>query len=252
MYLTNNKQLVEAFDLVTNRYIFLIGGGGKTTLMFRLAHFLADKRYRVLTTTSTKIMRPAPSESSRVIVEETIPTLLQRISEPSCLHTTIAKSPLGSKLSGFSADELDTIRKARSTDYLIVEADGAAGHSLKAHREYEPVVSPQADLVVVVIGVDCVGEPLSETTVHRAARFSKLLSLAPQTPITCRDVVRIIFHPEGYLRKVGPQTKVVCFLSKVGTETQRATARQLADELHRFDDKGRIDRVVVDVRRLNS
>lgn len=246
MDLTNNTQLYEAFDLAANRCIFLIGGGGKTTLMFRLAHFLADTKSRVLTTTSTKIIRPTPSESSQVIVEASIPALLQRISKAGGAHTTIAKSSLGPKLCGFSAEELDTIQQATSTDYLIVEADGAAGRSLKAHLSYEPVVSTQADMVIVLIGVDCVGRPLNETTVHRAARFSELLSLPLQTPITCRDVARIVFHPEGYLREVGRQTKVICFLSKAVTESQRVTARQLTEELHRLHDTRRIVRVVVD------
>lgn len=243
---TDDEQLFEAFNLSENRYIFIIGGGGKTTLMFRLAHLLADKRYRVLTTTSTKIVRPTKTESSRVLVETSLPSLLQKTPESQVRHTTIAKSHLGAKLSGFSADELDTIRHAGATDYLIVEADGSAGRSLKAHQAGEPVVSTTADLVIVVIGVDCVGKPLNEATVHRAALFSRLLSLAPQTPITCRDVARIVLHPKGYLQRVGTETRVICYLSKVRTDNDRGTARRLSEDLQRLDEQRRISRVVVD------
>ncbi|MFH1130738.1 MAG: selenium cofactor biosynthesis protein YqeC, partial [Pseudomonadota bacterium] len=152
------ENAADIFGLDNKHYIFLIGGGGKTSLMFLLARQLAEKGRSVITTTSTKIIYPTEEQSTQVIVSQELTGLLEelhtKISHSS--HVTAGKTLLKeqNKLSGFSAEELDVLFEANIADYIIVEADGAAGCSLKAHNEYEPVVSPKADLVIAVIGID--------------------------------------------------------------------------------------------------
>ena len=102
--------------------------------------------------------------------------------------------------------------------------DCAAGRSLKAHNDYEPVLSPQADLVIAVIGSDCLGCPLSDTHVHRAARFSQLLNRPLGTPVTVEDVTAIFFHPLGYLKTVPPEAEVIVLLTKAADVARRASA----------------------------
>ncbi len=231
-----------------NRYIFLIGGGGKTTLMFTLARLLCRKSKTVITTTSTKILRPAPHDSPAVVVDENISRLISR------LHDRLRDNPRvtaacaslneGNKLTGFSADELDQLHDAQVADYLLVEADGAAGRSLKAHNEHEPVVSRRADLVIAVVGIDCLGKPLSDEHVHRARRFGELLDRESDARITVDDVVGIFFHPRGYLKDVEPQTEVAVFLSKVKTRADRENAELLAKALHNRDGAGRVSWIV--------
>ena len=58
------------------------------------------------------------------------------------------------KITGFSAVELDSINKRGICDYLIVEADGSAGKSLKFHAGYEPVLSENMNELLAVIGID--------------------------------------------------------------------------------------------------
>nr|MCU0558552.1 hypothetical protein [Desulfobacterales bacterium] len=48
--------------------ISLVGAGGKTTLMFRMARELAAAEETVLTTTTTRICRPQPVQSAHVVV----------------------------------------------------------------------------------------------------------------------------------------------------------------------------------------
>ena len=52
--------------------ISLVGAGGKTTLMFRLARELADTGERVLTTTTTRILRPTKEQSASVVVSHDV------------------------------------------------------------------------------------------------------------------------------------------------------------------------------------
>jgi probable selenium-dependent hydroxylase accessory protein YqeC len=241
--------LDDAFGLPDHAYIFLIGGGGKTTLMFTLAHHLAGTGRTVVSTTSTKIMVPASSRAARVIIEADPARAVVRLRAelPAAMHITLGKTlyETDRKLGGFAADELDYIRQAQVADCLLVEADGSAGRSLKAHNDYEPVISPHADLVIAVIGSDCLGCPLSDAHVHRAARFSQLLNRPLDLPVTADDVAAIVFHPLGYLKSVPSGAEVIVLLTKAGDPAQRANAARLAAALRAADTNQRIKRIML-------
>ena len=241
--------LDDAFALPTHSYIFLIGGGGKTTLMFTLAHHLLRAGRTVVSTTSTKILYPRPADAACAIVEDDPVRLVSRLRSelPAARHVVIGKTlnNVDRKLHGYVAEELDYLRQANVADYLIVEADGAAGRSLKAHEDYEPVISSHADLVIAVIGSDCIGRPLGDAHVHRAARFGKLLNRAMGTPVTVEDVAAIFFHPLGYLKAVPPPADVIVLISKAGAGARRANAERLAVALRTADRHQRISRVVI-------
>ena len=249
---TDPAQPVSVTDLLgrsKNRYIFLIGGGGKTTLMFALANSLCRDGQKVITTTSTKILYPSPETSPVIEIEENIDRLTPRVREQlrERPHVTVVSYHLAEegKLCGFLAPELDRLHQARMADYIIVEADGAAGRSLKAHADYEPVVSHQADLVIAVVGIDCVGKPLTDEHVHRRRRYSQLLDRPEGTPITTEDIATLFFHPQGYMKAVGPQSEVTVFLSKVKTPADRTNAETLAEALRNHDTTARITRIAV-------
>jgi probable selenium-dependent hydroxylase accessory protein YqeC len=241
--------LDDAFALATHSYIFLIGGGGKTTLMFTLAHHLSRAGHTVISTTSTRILYPSPQDAARVIIEaDPARAATQLRSElPEARHIALAKTLCNAdrKLCGHAADELDALRQAHVAHYILVEADGAAGRSLKAHADHEPVISTQADLVIAVIGTDCIGHPLDDAHVHRAARFAQLLNRAIGAPLAPDDVAAIFFHPLGYLKAVPPAADLIVLLSKAGVAAQRANAPQLATALRAADHDKRIARIVL-------
>lgn len=249
MPLPGPSPLLEAFALQKNRCVYLIGGGGKTSLMFTLAHALGAAGHSVLTTTSTRIRYPRPEASDRVVVAPFDTGLITRLRAELAdrRHVTVAESfrPEEQKLYGFTSDELDGLADSGVADHLLVEADGAAGRSLKAHREFEPVLSNRADLVIVVIGIDCVGRPMNELHVHRASLFCERLGRPPESLITHEDVAAIVFHPEGYLKRVGRDSAVAVFLSKAGTPAAEEQARRLAKALRARDHRNRVFEVVI-------
>ncbi len=251
----------ETFALPPQAYVFLIGGGGKTTLMFAMAHHLSRAGRTVVSTTSTRILYPSPSESARVIVEDDPRRLVSRLASElaDVRHVTVAKSVCEKasvdpsrdreradrKLGGYTPDELDYLWQGGVADYLLVEADGAAGRSLKAHLDHEPVVSSRADLVIAVIGCDCVGCLLNDAHVYRSEQFGRLLNRPLGTPVTVDDVAAIFFHPRGYLRAVPPEPTVMVLISKAGGEARRANAERLAAALWAADGGKRMARVVI-------
>jgi probable selenium-dependent hydroxylase accessory protein YqeC len=247
------RTILDAFGARQGRYVYLIGGGGKTALMFALAHALADAGRSVLTTTSTRIGDPQPEESDRVVLASDAPSLVEALNEEFLTrrHVTVAASRLENegKLLGLGVDQLDRLAEARVADHVLVEADGAAGRSLKAHREHEPVVSARADLVIAVIGADCLGMPMDDRHVHRAELLRERLGRAPGSVVTPEDVARIFFHRDGYLARVGKDSEVIVFVNKVGTAEALGAARRLAEALQRADREHRLGGFVVgDVR----
>ncbi|HVP15691.1 MAG TPA: selenium cofactor biosynthesis protein YqeC [Terriglobales bacterium] len=243
------RDIVEVFGVAARRYVHLIGGGGKTTLMFALARALADSGRTVLTTTTTRIREPDPEQSERVITASDTEALITRLKAELAVrrHVTAAASrdAAGRKLGGFDPDQLDRIVEAAIADHVIVEADGSAGLSLKAHREHEPVVSARADLVIAVVGVDVLGAPLDDAHVHRADLARARLGRPAPAPVTAEDVAGIVFHREGYLARVAPGAAVIAFVNKADTPARLAEARRLAAALRAADRARRVDRVVV-------
>jgi len=225
--------LVAALGIAGKQYVFLVGAGGKTTLMFTMARELA-REHRVVTTTSTRILRPNPSQSPEILVQDDVSELLRQLGArrlgPG--HRTIAREvcPDG-KLLGFAPEDLDQIHDAGVADVLLVEGDGAAGLPLKAHADHEPVVSVRADMVVAVVAADAPGGLLDDTHVHRAHLARERLGKSPDARVTVADVVTLFFHPRGYLR--GAPGDVAVFVSRAGADP--SDARVLAAALNAAD-----------------
>ena len=242
--------LCDRLALGADRYAFLIGGGGKTSLMFALARELAGGGRSVLTTTSTRILEPGPDDSPLVVVSADMAPLLEQLRAGlrDRVHVTAGRSRVGDrheKLAGFAPGELDVLEAAAVADVVLVEADGSAGRPLKAHLEHEPVLSERAGLVIVVIGLSAIGEPATDATVHRAARWCERANLPPGHVLTADEVAAMVFHPEGYLKKVPPRARVALFLSQAGTAIARASGEALREAVLRRDRDRRIERVVV-------
>ncbi len=244
--------ILEAFGVAERRCVYLIGGGGKTSLLFALAHALVDRGRKVLTTTSTRIREPESAQSPRVVIGADAASLIPRLRSEFAAHdhvTAAAARGAADKLLGLALGDLDRLAEARVADHLLVEADGSAGLSIKAHREHEPVVSPQADLVIAVVGVDCLGAPMDEAHVHRAELLRARLGRPVGALVQAEDVAAILLHRDGYLARVAGETEVAVFLNKAATLAARAEARRLAQVLLAADRQARLARVVIgDVR----
>ena len=130
----------EAFH-VDGRFISVIGSGGKTTLLRWLSERLPGS---VILTTSTH-MYPFAGVPQ---VDAGVETSAENRRRVLCALRAALKDSrvidLGSlQASGKLADPSAVIpfeALLDAADYVVVEADGAAGRPLKAHRPWEPVI----------------------------------------------------------------------------------------------------------------
>jgi probable selenium-dependent hydroxylase accessory protein YqeC len=224
-------KLEQAFSLRDREIISLLGAGGKTTLLFALADELSIGRKGVIVTTTTKIWEPAPSPSfslfcsSQIVpVKEWITGNLGRVA-----YLVVARERLGNgKLQGIPPAWIEELESLPGISFVITEADGAAGRSLKAPREDEPVLPANSSLLVPVVGVDVLVCPLDDAHVFRADLAARLLGVDPGIEITEEIVARLLGH---LLRDKPSAARVMPFLNKVdlpgGLEKGRGLARYL-------------------------
>ncbi len=239
--------LTEALGIKTREVISLVGAGGKTTLMFRLARELSLSGKKVVTTTTTKILEPAPEETGSLLIdpdEEKIKDFVWRQLDQ-CRHITVATERLESgKLKGIPPNLVNELWRLHEIDAIIIEADGAAGRPVKAPRENEPVIPSSTTLIVAVLGVDGTEKELNDQNVFQPERVSEITGIPVGERLTDEAMAILMTHPEGIFKGVPPSSRVVAFLNKVDVPGGAAKAKNIAQKI--LDKKPqKIERIVL-------
>jgi probable selenium-dependent hydroxylase accessory protein YqeC len=239
--------LSESLGLGKREIISLVGAGGKTSLMFRLARELVLGGKQVVTTTTTRILEPFAEESPCLFVDSENEKIRRFLKEylSSYRHITVAQERLGAgKLKGISSGFAQDLSRLEEIDYLIVEADGAAGHPIKAPKEGEPVIPFSTTLTVALSGVDGLGLELREENVFRSERVSRLTGLSQGNRMTEEAMAVLITHADGIFKGAPDLSRIVVFLNKVdtlnGLEKGERIAGKILDQRHR-----RIERIIL-------
>jgi probable selenium-dependent hydroxylase accessory protein YqeC len=225
------SRLAEAFDLRTAEVISLVGGGGKTSLMFTLAHELSNAGKKVISTTTTRILEPAAEESPCLIVEEDEERLLSRLKEELCRHSHVTAVRLKSddgKLKGLLPETVDRLAAMRLADYIINEADGAARKPIKSPNATEPVIPTSTTLVVAVVGVDALNSPLSQEIAFRPEIITRLTGLSEGGIITPEVIATLVTDEKGIIQHTPRKARIVPFINKVELARHPAEVKNLA------------------------
>ena len=228
---TNESSLAAALD-VPRGITALVGGGGKTTLMLRLARELVEGGARVIVTTTTHIFPPEGIPTGN-------PANAQEVSRALLLEPLLClgKPAEGGKL---TAPDLSMAMLSQLADYVLVEADGAKRLPLKAPDAHEPVIPRETRLVVAVAGLDGAGKPIREAA-FRPALYAALCEKSEQDAATPRDIARVLAHPNGQRKSIPKGARFAVLLNKADDEPLQATAREIAAELEQYA----IERVVI-------
>ncbi len=205
----------------------LVGGGGKTSTLFALARAFRALELRVLVTTTTRILDPqsASEREGRGFA----PLLLEAgrgekalLSDLAARASTGGAAVLGKdrrdgKLSGVEGTLLTRVRPL--FDVVLVEADGSKGLPIKAPGDGEPVLAPRSDAVIALIGLDALGQPLSDLIAHRAAILSELCGCPLGAPLGVEHLARLAAAPGGSFKSCPPGAFRVLILNKADLVT---------------------------------
>jgi probable selenium-dependent hydroxylase accessory protein YqeC len=219
------------FDLPAR--VNFVGGGGKTSLILRLASEYSAS-VQVLYTTTTRI-HPPPLEPGRVLLtcddRALLVKLLKRVARDcrSSVRTVVATAGVHSPglLRGVDPAFGRALRPPLFP-LILNEADGARSVSLKFPRAGEPVLMLGAKTLVAVIGLDCLMRPLGPATLFRWELAAPRLGLVAGEPLTPELAARVLLHPEGVCRDWKRGTRLVVFVNKVDRDSDLPLAQELA------------------------
>ena len=203
-----------ALDPAAHRLVTLVGGGGKTTLLYALARQAVDAGYTVAVTTTTHILPhpglPRSERPTRALLEARRAVTVGTVGEKGKL--TGPENP---------AALLDL------AGVVLVEGDGANRLPLKAP---EAVIPPESRAVLAVAGLDAVGRPIGETC-HRPDRAAALVDKPPDALVTAADAARLLTHPLGGRKGVPVGAAFRCVLNKADTPARRAAGEVCAAQI---------------------
>lgn len=200
------------------RIISVVGAGGKTTLIYRLAEELKIKGIRVLITTTTKMYVPKRrfiswesgiGEEGDKGKQESAKRMEEKIRGKLHEEGIVVVGRIlngGEKFTGIS-------EKVRSIlpnlcDVLLVEADGSRQKPVKVPADHEPVLFPVSDLVIGVLGMNSVGQRILEAA-HRPEDVAAFLNTSVEHRITEEDLEKIAESPLGLKKGVDCEFEAV-------------------------------------------
>jgi molybdenum cofactor cytidylyltransferase len=224
-------RLSDALRLPAAPRAVLVGSGGKTTSLFRIAN---EQRPPVLVTATTHLAESQTRLADQHFIVETRENMRQALdtmSGPVVLFTGALHEDR--RTVGLDDDLLALLYEFAEERGLplLVEADGSRQKPLKAPAEHEPAIPGWARQVVLVAGMSGLGKPLTADWVHRPEIFSRISGLALGEEISVRALARVLVSPHGGMKGIPAGADISVLLNQVDTDEDLAVARELASQL---------------------
>ena len=200
--------------------VSLVGGGGKTTLLYAMADHCARKDWRVLVTTTTHIRQPAacyaPDDAA-----------LTALWQAGC-YAVIGTPAENGKL---TLPQPQLLRRMAQADAVFIEADGAKHCPCKLPAAHEPVLLPQSDIVLAVAGLSALGKSLREGCFRYETICPQFLSAMPDALLTPPLLAQLLASTQGGRKAVGDR-QFYAVLNQTDTPELRQQGIQIQQLLH--------------------
>jgi probable selenium-dependent hydroxylase accessory protein YqeC len=242
-----NASLATALGLGSREHVAIVGAGGKTTLMQKLSGELGSGERAVITSTTTKVRQEEARHCARGFLLMTTPSPRKKIREALAQYGRIFVGQRlldNGKVEGIDPLFSDELYRDPHVDFMILEADGAAGRPVKAPEAFEPVIPASATVVLGLMGLDALGEPLGPSVVFRPERFARLTGMAPGQRLTAEGLVPLFLEPAGLFRGSPDTARRIVFLNKADLLTDPGPSGELARSILEPPDS-RVERVVI-------
>ena len=235
--------LIDALRLEpdANSVVALVGGGGKTKLLFRLVEEAAARGMRPIATTTTRLGAEQVAHDPALVevTGETLPWSELAHTLDTHSRALVVGPRRADKRPGLAPNAVEhllTHAPPLGIGLIVVEADGSHMLPVKAPADHEPVVPACTTHLLAVTGVDAIGRRVVAGQVHRPERVRAVLGLGDDATVrlTPAMVAALALHPEGGAKAVpggfpgAAGATLVPILNKVERAHEVALARLVA------------------------
>lgn len=200
--------------------ISIVGSGGKTTLLKKMASDYLREGKTVFVTTTTHMF----AEPDTLLTDDPV-KIINKLKQEGY---AMAGIPDGQKICSLSHETFKLV--CEYADVVLVEADGSKQLPIKYPNDNEPVIPENTDEIIVVCGLNAMGQKAVDVC-HRLELVKACLEISDDTIITAAHIQKLV--SEGYvkaLRKAFPQAKLSISPRHDGSLYQRAVASLMQNE----------------------
>ena len=174
--------------------VSIVGGGGKSSLMFALARGLPG---RVVATTTTRIFAAQTRQADQAcsLDEADWRARLDAFDSELLVYGGIQ----GEHALGVPPELPGELLAHPRVDWVVNEADGSRMLPVKAPADHEPVVPGSTSLLVAVAGIDALSGAIRDVA-HRPERVGSVTGLAPHETLTPEALAVLLSSPRGGLK----------------------------------------------------
>ena len=236
--------LREALDIGPGEVIAIVGGGGKTTLLYGIGRETAAAGGRAIVTGTTRFTPAAGEAMPPLVMAESADALLPALQQKLAEHAlVVAGAGWGNqgRILPVEPALLAEMKVLPGVTAVVAEADGSSGRPFKAPAAHEPVVAPATTLLLTVVGLDVLGRPLGPEAVHRPEIVAEIAAVEMGCAISEEIVACVLLDERGGRKGLPAGARWIPVLNKADSRERVQAARRIGEHLLR----GGAERVVI-------
>ena len=207
----NPSPLWDALSLDFHRcpVVAVVGGGGKTSLIYGLGAEAAACGRRAVITGTTRFTEAPDGSPFRVVVadESSLPGAVASALETDAVVVASTGRLTKGRLAGLTSRSVEALAAIPGVALVAVHSDGSRQRPFKAPGENEPNIPDAATHVVAVVGLDALGAPIDEAHVHRPKALQALVGAATHSDASV--IARTMVDPRGGRKHVSDRVFIV-------------------------------------------
>lgn len=216
-------------DAASPPVVAIVGGGGKTSLLFRLGREAEARGCAAVLTGTTRFTTPPPLSTGieRITIDPDAgaPDLNDLIARKTIAVVHAGIEPK-SRWTPLGPGDVDALAATPGLGLIAIEADGSKMLPFKAPADHEPVIPDSATHVVAVVGLKALDTPLDNAHVHRPDHIRSIVRA--QARATSDVIARVLNDERGGRKNVGERDFTV-LVNQADLDPERA--RQLAQAI---------------------
>lgn len=222
-------KLHEVIHLQDPCRVAVVGAGGKTSTIWRLADSLNGKV--AITTTTHLGLDQIQRVHEQIYLDPQ--DELRNINWKQNQRIISITGPIldGHRLNSLTPAQNDQLFQlsVEQNFSILIEADGARMLPLKCPGKHEPVIPDWVDAVIVVAGMSALGQTLNEKSAFRLNEFSKISGIPVGERITASGIGKVLCAPDGGLKNIPEKARRIMVLNQSEMVKQQSEIMRIAN-----------------------